>query len=75
MPAARMVRDHLIVFRTTRAGIQVPGQYVWRWHRVAGNRKIICQGESHRFKSNAVRAALRANPDLNRADVFDGELD
>jgi len=36
----------------------------WRWRRVAENNEIISSGESHGSKSDALRAAKRANPDV-----------
>ncbi len=35
----------------------------WRWHRKAANGEIISSGESHPRKSDALDAAVRANPD------------
>lgn len=31
----------------------------WRWRLVAGNGKIVATGESHKRKTDAVRASLR----------------
>jgi uncharacterized protein YegP (UPF0339 family) len=36
----------------------------WRWRRVAGNNEKLSSGEQHRDRTDAERAARRANPDL-----------
>jgi hypothetical protein len=66
-----MKRDRLIVWQSTITqpdGTIVP---VWRWRRRSRN-NILCEGQAHGGpggKSNAKRAALRSNPDLNRDDI------
>ena len=58
-----MTRRHFIeVYRDTADQ--------WRWRkRSARNHKVVSHGECHPSKSNAVRAALAANPELSRSDV------
>jgi uncharacterized protein YegP (UPF0339 family) len=36
----------------------------WRWHVRAANGRVTDQGQAHRWKWNAKRAALRAHPNL-----------
>lgn len=41
----------------------------YRWRRCAANGEITAQGESHRFKWNAKRAARKQFPDLLVVDM------
>lgn len=36
----------------------------WRWHIRAANGRVTDQGQAHRFKWNAKRAARRSHPNL-----------
>lgn len=46
-------RKHLEVYRADDG---------WRWRAVAGNHRIVDQGEAHPRKWNAKRAARAAHP-------------
>lgn len=44
----------------------------YRWRRRAANSQVTAQGESHRFKWNAKRAARKQFPDLPVVDLTRG---
>lgn len=66
-------RDWIAIYQTSEMTVAPGGigsyRAHWRWRRNAANGRILCQGQAHTRRRDAARAALRANPDLDRTDI------